>query len=143
MLPTFSAAELKELLELSHYLTVNDYEAQLFMDISKLTLTEIAGQVQALVITQGEKGSLIVEQDKQQIIPAIQPKQVVDPTGCGDAFRAGLMYGITRQLDWLTIGRLSNLLGAIKVESVGPQNHHFSIEEISDRFYQIFGYRFS
>lgn len=143
MLPTFDAAELKELLRLSHYLTVNDYEAQLFMDISKLNLEEIAEQVHALVITQGEKGSIIIEKGKQQIIPAVQPKQVVDPTGCGDAFRAGLMFGITRQFDWLTIGRLSNLLGAIKVESVGPQNHHFSIEEIDERFYHNFGYRFS
>lgn len=142
MLPTFTATELIELLDLSSYLTLNDYEAQLFMNMTQLSLEKVAQHVQAVVITQGEEGATIIENGNTHIIPAVQPKQVLDPTGCGDAFRAGLMFGITRQLDWLTIGRLSNLLGSIKVESLGPQNHHFSLEKLSERFYQNFGYRF-
>lgn len=143
MLPMFTQEELVELLDLSSYLTLNDYEAQLLIKITKLDLEEIAKRVEAVIVTQGEHGATIMEHGRTYLIPAIKPKQVIDPTGCGDAFRAGLIFGITHQLDWLTIGRLSNLLGSIKVESLGPQNHQFSLETITEYFNQNFGYYFN
>jgi adenosine kinase len=76
---------------------------------------------------------------KQIEIPSARPEAVVDPTGCGDAYRAGLLYGLANGLDWPLTGRLASLLGALKIAHRGGQNHHFARDEIAARFKQSFG----
>ena len=75
-----------------------------------------------------------------EAIPAVTARQVLDPTGCGDAFRGGLLYGIEKQLGWATTGRLASLMGALKIEHQGPQNYAPTRAEINERFKQAFGY---
>ncbi len=141
-LPMFNGAELEAFIELATYVAVNDYEAELLTERTGLTLTEIAQRVSALVVTRGEQGAEIYAGSNRFDIPCVTAEQVVDPTGCGDAFRAGLMYGLTKGMDWETTGRLASLMGAIKIASQGGQNHALSRSEIEDRFHRAFGYRF-
>lgn len=141
-LPMFSGDELKQFIEMATYVAVNDYEAELLTERTGLTLPEIAERVSALVVTRGEQGAEIFTADGKFDIPVVKVDKVVDPTGCGDAFRAGMLFGLTRGMDWMTIGRLASLMGAIKIESQGGQNHAPSVEQIEQRFEREFGYRF-
>ena len=141
-LPMFSGDELKQFIELATYVAVNDYEAELLTERTGLTLTEIADRVSALVVTRGEQGAEIFTAGEKIDIPVVKVDRIVDPTGCGDAFRAGMLFGLTRGMDWPTIGRLASLMGAIKIESQGGQNHAPTTEAIEARFEKEFGYRF-
>jgi adenosine kinase len=140
-LPMFNGAELVHFIELATYVAVNDYEAELLTERTGLTLREIAQRVSALVVTRGEQGAEIFTDGQRIDIPCVEADKVIDPTGCGDAFRAGMLYGLTNGMDWATTGRLSSLLGAIKIAHQGAQNHAPSRAEIDDRFQQAFGYR--
>ena len=141
-LPMFSGAELVDFIELATYVAVNDYEAELLTERTGLSLTQISERVSALVVTRGEQGAEIFTAEGRFDIPVVRVDDVVDPTGCGDAFRAGMLFGLTRGMDWMTIGRLASLMGAIKIASQGGQNHAPTQEAIEDRFEQVFGYRF-
>ncbi len=141
-LPMFSGEELLEFIDLATYVAVNDYEAEMLMDRTGLTQREIAQRVAALIVTKGELGAEIYTGDVVLDIPCVQEDEVVDPTGCGDAFRAGLMYGIINGLDLLTCGRLGSLMGSIKIAYQGGQNHKLTQAEIADRFKKAFGYSF-
>jgi adenosine kinase len=141
-LPMFSGDELKQFIEMATYVAVNDYEAELLTERTGLTLQEISERVSALVVTRGEQGAEIFTADGKYDIPVVKVNQVVDPTGCGDAFRAGMLFGLTRGMDWMTTGRLASLMGAIKIESQGGQNHAPTVEQIEARFEKEFGYRF-
>jgi adenosine kinase len=112
------------------------------MDRTGLALADIASRLEALIITRGDKGSEIHAGGERHDIPAVPAAQVVDPTGCGDAYRAGLLYGIANGFDWPTTGRLASLLGSIKIAHQGGQNHSFTAAEIADRFEAAFGYRY-
>ena len=138
-LPMFSGDELLDFVHKADYLTVNDYEAQLLQEKTGQTLAALARHVKALIVTLGAKGSLIYANGKEVEIPCAQPDKVVDPTGCGDAYRAGLLYGLANGLDWELTGRLASLLGALKIAHRGGQNHHFTRDEIGARFRQSFG----
>ena len=98
--------------------------------------------VEALIVTRGEEGSVIYTKTKQYDIPVAQAGELVDPTGCGDAYRAGLLYGVMNEMDWETCGRIASMIGAMKIEVMGTQNHRFSTEEFADRFKENFGYSF-
>jgi adenosine kinase len=141
-LPMFSGKELEKMIELATYVAVNDYEAELLTERTGLTLDRIAQHVEALIVTRGEQGAEIFTKTKKFDIPCVPAEQIVDPTGCGDAFRAGLLYGLTSGMDWETTGRLSSLMGSIKIAHQGGQNHVLSREEIETRFSKAFGYRF-
>lgn len=141
-LPMFSGPELIDFIELATYVAVNDYEAELLTERTGLSLPEIAERVSALVVTRGEQGAEIFTADGRFDIPVVRVEQVIDPTGCGDAFRAGMLFGLTRGMDWMTIGRLASLMGAIKIASQGGQNHAPTLAEIEDHFHKEFGYRF-
>jgi adenosine kinase len=141
-LPMFNGTELEHFIELATYVAVNDYEAELLTQRTSLTLREIADRVDALIVTRGEQGAEIFSKGKRFDIVCVKADQVVDPTGCGDAFRAGLLYGLTNGMDWETTGRLGSLMGAIKIAHQGAQNHAPSREEIEQRFEEAFGYRF-
>jgi adenosine kinase len=138
-MPMFSKEELQHFTALADYVTVNDYEAQLMQEKSGESIEAIAKKVKALIVTQGAQGSTIYAGGKQIQIPSAKPEAVVDPTGCGDAYRAGLIHGIQQSWDWETTGRLASLMGAIKIAHRGGQNHTSSRTEIGERFRAAFG----
>jgi adenosine kinase len=141
-LPMFSGTELVHMIELATYVAVNDYEAELLTERTGLSPELIAERVKGLIITRGEQGAHIFADGTCIDIPCVQAEKVVDPTGCGDAFRAGLLYGLTTGMDWATTGRLASLMGAIKIAHQGGQNHAPSRAEIEERFKKAFGYHF-
>ena len=141
-LPMFSGEELAHFIELATYVAVNDYEAELLTERTGLSLEQIAERVSALIVTRGEQGAEIYTTNERFDIPVVRVDQVVDPTGCGDAFRAGMLYGLTHDMDWMTIGRLSSLMGSIKIASQGGQNHTPTLTDIQERFRKEFGYSF-
>jgi len=133
-LPMFGGEELKRFIAQATWVCVNDYESQLLQERTGLSPHEIAEQVEALIVTLGGDGAHIYT-DRQRIdIPAAPVSAMNDPTGCGDAFRAGLLYGLMNDLDWQTTGRISALMGAIKIEHHGTQNHSFSVDEFRERY---------
>ena len=138
-LPMFSGDELKGFIEQATWLAVNDYEWGLLQQKTGLTAADIANRVKALIITRGADGSEIHTRDRTWIIPGVKPRSVVDPTGCGDAYRAGLIHGLLHGLDWETTGRVGSLMGSIKIESRGPQNHEFTRAEFLSRYLESFG----
>ncbi|MET3133732.1 adenosine kinase [Oxalobacteraceae bacterium GrIS 1.11] len=141
-LPMFNGAQLIDFINKASYVSANDYEIELLMERTGLTLTDIAGRLEALIVTRGEQGSEIYTDGKRIDIPAVTADAVLDPTGCGDAYRAGLLFGITNDLGWETSGRLASLMGSIKIAHKGAQNHHLGTDEIGDRFEAAFGYRY-
>lgn len=140
-LPMFTKHELLKFSEQATWITLNDYESQLFQERTGLSTQQLADQVEALIITRGAEGSQIYTQGKCFEIPAAKATSLSDPTGCGDAYRAGLLYGLSHETDWETTGRIASLLGAIKIEYHGTQNHYFELEEFWGRFKENFGYR--
>jgi adenosine kinase len=138
-LPMFGGDELKTFIRQARWVAVNDYEWGMLQQKTGLTAAEVASQVEALIVTKGPEGSIIYTEGRTMAIPAATPKAVVDPTGCGDAYRAGLIHGLLRGLDWETIGRTASLMGAIKIESRGPQNHRFTRTDFDRRFRDNFG----
>jgi adenosine kinase len=139
-LPMFSGAELEEFLRLADYVAVNDYEGKLLEEKTGRKLEDIGRRVKALVYTQGAHGSVVFAAGQRHDIPCVEADSVVDPTGCGDAYRAGLLYGILHGWDWPSAGKLGAVMGAIKIAHRGGQNHHAPREEIQTRFKRAFGY---
>ena len=138
-LPMFSGEELLAMVRQSTCVAVNGYEGRLLQERIGMPLEKLAAEVKALVVTQGAEGSTIHTGGQALRIPSVSPARVVDPTGCGDAYRAGLLYGMAQGYDWPTTGRLASLLGSIKVASRGAQNHQLSRDEIGARYRNVFG----
>jgi adenosine kinase len=122
-LPMFNGEELLHFIEMADYLAVNDYESQIIQDKTGLSLEQLAAKVKALIVTLGAAGSQIYADGQRFDIPCVKAESIVDPTGCGDAYRAGLLYGMSKGWDWVTCGRLASTMGAIKIASRGGQNH--------------------
>jgi len=139
-MPLFNGEELRAFIEQADYVTVNDYESNLLQERTGWTEKDIVQRVKAYIITQGPKGATIHTPEKTYEVPPAHERRITDPTGCGDAFRAGLIYGIQKGCDWMTIGRIGNLMGALKVEHPGTQNQRFDFDEFSQQFRQQFGY---
>ena len=139
-LPMFSGEEVAEFVRLAQYVAVNDYEGKLLEEKTGRTLEVIARDVKALVCTLGAKGSVIYAGGQRHEVPCVQAEAVLDPTGCGDAYRAGLLYGIAHGWDWPSTGRLGAVMGALKIARRGAQNHSATREEIEARFRKAFGY---
>ncbi len=139
-MPMFSGVELQDFIALADYVTLNDYEAQLLQERTGHKLDRLANEVKALIVTLGAQGSRIHVDGQVHDIPVAKPRAVMDPTGCGDAYRAGLMYGMLNGYDWPTTGRLAGLLGSLKIASRGGQNHRFDFPEVADRFKEAYGY---
>ncbi|MGE5946824.1 MAG: carbohydrate kinase family protein [Betaproteobacteria bacterium] len=137
-LPMFNGDELIDFMRLADYACFNDYEAKLLCDRTGHSLEQLAVEVRALIVTRGGEGSSIYADGTRHDIPCATPDEVVDPTGCGDAYRAGLLYGIANALDWPTTGRLAAVMGAIKIAHRGGQNHQPTREEISARYQRDF-----
>ncbi|WP_439638791.1 carbohydrate kinase family protein [Nevskia sp.] len=139
-LPMFGGDDLKAFIEKATYVAVNDYESEMIMDRTGWSLKEIADRVEALIVTRGGKGSHIYTRSKTHEIPTATAQALADPTGCGDAYRAGLLYGLLNGMDWETTGRVASLIGAIKIERPGPQNHYVGPEDFRARFKKEFRY---
>lgn len=138
-MPMFSGDELLDFMNLADYACFNDYEAKLLCDRTGRSIEQLAGLVKALIVTRGGEGSEIHADGQRHDIPCVEAEAVVDPTGCGDAYRAGLLYGIANGFDWPTTGRLAAVMGAIKIACRGGQNHQPSREEIAERYRRAFG----
>ena len=138
-LPMFNGEELRACIDQATWVAVNDYEWQLLQERTGLCAAEIARRSRGLIVTRGAEGSVIHADGREIIIPAAKPAMVVDPTGCGDAYRAGLLYGLMHGLEWETTGRIASLLGAIKIETRGTQNHEFTDAGFEQRFQESFG----
>jgi adenosine kinase len=139
-LPMFGAQELDTFLDLATYAVFNDYEAQLVVEKTGSSIAALARKVSALIVTRGGQGSDIHVDGRVLHIPTAMTQRVVDPTGCGDAYRAGLLYGLANGMDWETTGRLAAVMGALKIEHSGAQNHSARRDEIADRFRESFGF---
>ena len=121
------------------YVAVNDYEWGMLQQKTGSSAADIVARVEALIVTQGAEGSVIYTKEGTITVPAVKPRAVVDPTGCGDAYRAGLIHGLLHGLDWETTGRMASLMGSMKIESRGPQNHEFTRSEFDRNYQDIFG----
>jgi len=141
-LPMFSGEDLLDFIDKATWVALNDYEAQLVEERTGKSPHELAEQVEALIVTRGGEGSVIYTKEKRHEIPVAKAAVLNDPTGCGDAYRAGLLYGLMNDMDWETTGRIAALMGAIKIEKHGTQNHTFTREQFLERFNQSFGYKF-
>ncbi len=141
-LPMFGAEELTTFLEQATYVTVNDYESQMMQERTGLSENEIAQRVEALIVTRGAEGSVVYSTGKEIAIPVVAVNDLMDPTGCGDAYRAGLIYGLMHDMDWETTCRIASLMGAIKIQHHGTQNHAFSLAEFKQQFKAEFSREF-
>ncbi len=140
-LPMYNGEELLGFIDKADYIAVNDYEGQLLQDRTGHSLESLADKARALIVTLGAQGSLIYAGGRKFEIPCVKPKEIVDPTGCGDAYRAGLLYGIVNNLDWQTTGQLGSLMGSLKIAQRGGQNHQFTRDEIDQHYFESFGCR--
>jgi len=138
-LPMFAGSELRTFIEQATWVAVNDYEWQLMQQKTGWSAREVAERVEALIITRGAEGSVIHAKEREYRIPCAPAAAIVDPTGCGDAYRAGLIHGLLHGLDWETTGRIASLMGAIKIEKRGTQNHRFTAAELAERYRRSFG----
>ena len=138
-LPMFDGDELMAFLKLADYCTVNDYEAKLLTERTGRTLEQLAGEVEALIVTLAGSGSHIYAKGCRIEIPVAPAEAVIDPTGCGDAYRAGLLFGIGKGWDWEKTGRLASLMGSIKIAHRGGQNHKLTRDDIAGHYQAAFG----
>ena len=129
-LPMFSGAELLDFVQLASYVAVNSYEGKMLEERTGKSLVELAQRVEAVIVTHGAKGSEIHTGGQRIEIACVQAENIVDPTGCGDAYRAGLLYGIAAGMDWRSTGQLAALMGALKIGARGGQNHRATRAEI-------------
>jgi len=142
-LPMFDGADLRLFIDQATWVAVNDYEGQMLQERTGWTAEEIADRVDALIVTRGGAGSSIFTGGDEIVIPPVTAGQILDPTGCGDAYRAGLLFGISRGLSWEDTGRLASLLGSIKIAQRGTQNHALTPEGVTSAFDSAFGYAIS
>lgn len=133
-LPLFSKDELMTFLDQATWCVMNDYESQLMMNTTGESINTLAQLVDALIVTRGGEGSVVYTDGDEIEIPTVNVDQAIDPTGCGDAYRAGLLLGLEKGWDWQTSGRVGSLIGAIKVQQEGTQNHQFSIDEFAQQY---------
>ncbi len=138
-LPMFNAQELLRFVDMADFVATNDYEARMLEEKTGQSVEALSRQVKAFIVTQGAKGSSIYAAGRVIHVPAVAPLSMVDPTGCGDAYRAGLLYGIANGMDWESTGRLASLLGSIKIAQRGAQNHQFSRDQIQTQYREAFG----
>lgn len=140
-LPMFDGDDLRTFIDQAAWVTVNDYEGQMLQERTGWSAEEIAERVRALIVTRGGEGSRIHADGEVIEIPAVPPADILDPTGCGDSYRAGLLYGLLNGLNWADTGRLAALIGSIKIAHRGTQNHQFTPASLEDQFEAAFGYR--
>jgi adenosine kinase len=138
-MPMFDGDDLKRFIDQADWVALNSYEASLLCERTGLTIQQVAERCKAVIVTGGGEGSTIYSDGAELSIPAAKPARISDPTGCGDAYRAGLIYGLMNDCDWETTGRIASLMGAIKIEQHGTQNHTFTPDSFAERYRESFG----
>jgi len=138
----FNGEQLRQFIEEARWIALNDYEFQVLQERTGMNAAEIAQQVEALIVTRGGDGSVVITREGETEIAVVKADAIKDPTGCGDAYRAGLIHGLLNDFDLITTCRIGSVMGAIKIASQGPQNHAPDLAEIEQRFFEAFGYRF-
>ncbi len=141
-MPLFDGADLRTLIGQAKWLVTNDYEFKLIQERTGLSEKQVADQLEALIITRGGEGSTLITSSGEELIETVEAEAIVDPTGCGDAYRSGLIYGLENDLDLVTGCRIGSLMGSLKIAVQGPQTHEHSLDEIEERFKSAFGYSF-
>ncbi|TSA22734.1 MAG: carbohydrate kinase family protein [Betaproteobacteria bacterium] len=139
-LPMFNGEELLQFVRQASYVVVNDYEGHLLAERTGRSLKSLADEVKALVVTLGAKGALLYVDGQLHESAPVTASAVLDPTGCGDAFRAGLMHAMLNGMDMPTAVRLGAVLGALKIAHRGGQNHKFDFTTAAEAFKQAYGY---
>ncbi|KGI76963.1 carbohydrate kinase family protein [Oleiagrimonas soli] len=139
-MPLFNGQEFRNLIEMAQFVTVNDYESQVLQERTGWTPQDIAARVKGYIVTRGAQGSYIYADGTMHDIAPAKVSAITDPTGCGDAYRAGLIFALMRDMDWPTVGRVASLMGALKVEHPGTQNQRFDFAHFAEQFQQQFGY---
>ena len=140
-MPLYDGKDILEMLALAQAMTVNDYEASIVEQRTGKSIEQLAQGLKAVVVTRGANGATLYTEGHQHHIDPVTPAGVVDPTGCGDAHRGGLLYGLTLGWSWQDACKLGNLMGSIKIASRGPQNHAPSRAEIDAQFHAKYGLR--
>ncbi len=138
-MPLFDGEDLTRMLKMARALTVNDYEASVVVQRTGRSLIELSQSLDAVVVTRGEQGATVIVKGVETNVAPVTAAQVVDPTGCGDAHRAGLLFGLTSGWNWVDSCSLGNLMGALKIAERGPQNHAPSREDISRQLQAAYG----
>ena len=138
-LPMFGGEEIMTFLDQATYAIVNDYESEMMLEKTGLTLDQLAEKVDTLIITRGASGSEVYTNGELIKVASAPISDAVDPTGCGDAYRAGLLFGLSKSYDWKTCGQIGSLCGAIKIEQSGTQKHSFTTESFNERYQAAFG----
>jgi len=138
-MPLFDGADLLHVLELAQILTANDYEASVIEQRTGRSLQTIAQSMQAVIVTRGAQGATLYADGGEQHLPALKTEHVVDPTGCGDAHRAGLLHGLVQGWSLMDACSLANVMGGIKIASKGTQNHQPTREQITTLLRQHYG----
>ena len=138
-LPMFDGTELRGFIEQATWVAVNDYEAAMLVERTGWSLPEVAQRVHSVVVTKGALGCDVYEQEKHIHVPGLQAAAVVDPTGCGDAFRGGLLWALEQGWTMADACKLGNVLGACKIASAGPQNYSLNRDEALRRFQSAYG----
>ncbi|MCB1774704.1 MAG: carbohydrate kinase family protein, partial [Gammaproteobacteria bacterium] len=139
-MPLFDGDDLARFADQATWMAFNDYEAKLMQERTGLSPEQLAHKAEAVIVTRGGEGSTIYTRERRYDIPLAPARQLVDPTGCGDAYRAGLIYGLQNGLDWEVTGRIASLLGSIKIEQAGTQNHGLGRADFDARFHETFGF---
>ena len=138
-LALFDGDDLRRFIDLARWVTLNDYEWEVVRKRTGYDVAVAVARLDALIVTRGAQGSVVHTRGASIEIPPARAGDTVDPTGCGDAFRAGVIHGLVNGMDWETTGRLASLMGALKVEQHGTQNHHCTRAELESRFRESFG----
>jgi adenosine kinase len=138
----FSEAECLSFIEGPKVLIFNQFELNTFMEKTNLTREQILEKVPILIETMRESGSNIMTKEKVFFIRSATPRKMIDPTGCGDAYRAGILYGLTRNLDLKLTGQIGALMATYKLESRGTQTHKFTMDEFKKRYEEVYGEKF-
>jgi len=139
-MPLFTGQDLQAMLELAQIVTANDYEASVIAERTGRSLQDLAQSLQALVVTRGGQGATLYLPGQTVEIAPVVAREVLDPTGCGDAHRAGLLYGLTRGWELVNCCRLANVMGSLKIASKGPQNYRPQRREIDAVLRQHYGF---
>ncbi|MCX7255376.1 MAG: carbohydrate kinase family protein [Polaromonas sp.] len=123
-LPMFDGQELAHFVELATWVTVNDYEGRMLCERTGLSLAELSKRVEGLVVTLGAEGCEVWIDGEKTVVPPVKAEEVLDPTGCGDAFRGALLFGLEQGWSLARCAALGNQVGALKIASRGGQNYH-------------------
>ncbi len=141
-LPMFEGEELMAFIDQATYAVLNDYESQMLSQKTGKSIEDLATQLDALIVTKGGEGSVVYQHGETSTVAAATISAAVDPTGCGDSYRAGLLFGLSQGFDMQTCAKIGAICGAIKIENAGTQNHTFTRDSFKERYQSVFGESF-